>query len=108
MYKIDIPTYHWDNDHFLIETKVRHFVELDDAKHFQEWLRSLRYENDSLLCHRSVPRALRDGRTHEIPHEDSRQRRAKEYDKVDVYHGVIIEAEFDIYTEEIIRTKIGT
>ena len=107
MYKIDIPTYHWDNDRFEIEIKVRHFDDLIDAGRFQKWLRSLRYENDSLLCHRSVRRALRDGRTHEIPHENSRQRRAKEYDKVDVYNGVIIEASFDIYTEEVIRTKIA-
>ena len=105
MYRIDVPTYHWDNDHFQMDTKVRHFVDLEDAERFQSWLRSLRYEADSLLCHPSVRTAFRDANTHEIPHWRNRR---KEYDKVDVYHGVIIEAAFDIYTEKVIRTKIGT
>jgi len=108
MYKIDVPTYHWDNDRFEIEIKVLWFSDLGNAKGFQAWLRSLRYEADSLLCHPSCSRSIRDARTSEIPHANSWEGRAKEYEKIDVYHGVVIEASFDIYTEETIRTKIGT
>ena len=108
MYRIDVPTYHWDNDRFEIEIKVLRFSDLGDAERFQAWLRSRLYENDSLLCHPSVRPALRNARTAEIPHANSWEGRSEEYNRIDVFHGVIIEVDFDIYTEEVIRTKIGT
>ena len=108
MYKIDVPTYHWDNDRFEIETKTLRFADPGRARNFQSWLRSLRYEADSLLCHPSVRTAFRNANTAEIPHENSWNGRSENYDKLDIYSGVIIEASFDIYTEEVIRTKIGT
>ena len=107
MYRIDVPTYHWDNDRFEIETKTLTFPHLWRAERFQGWLRSLQFEADSLLCRWSVPVLVRDKQTHEIPHHNS-EARVEGYDRVDVYHGVIIEASFDIYTEKVIRTKIGT
>ena len=107
MYKIDVPTYHWDNDRFEIETKVSRFDDMDKARKFQAWLWSRHYDNDSLLCHPSVSLGVRNSRTHEIPQHNSMSRR-KVYDKIDVHHGVIIESTFDIYTEKVIRTKIGT
>ena len=108
MYRIDVPAYHWDNDYFQIGIRVLHFASLERAKKFQAWLRSLRYEADPLLCHPLVRAELRNANTAEIPHPNSREGRSENYDKIDIYSGVIIEASFDVYTEEVIRTKIGT
>jgi len=95
MYKIDVPTYHWDNDHFTMERKTLNFVILDVAKKAQTILRSLEFSEDELMCHWSVPSEWRNNHTHDIPMSNDK---GWIYDRLGVYHGVIIKADFRIYT----------
>jgi len=100
MYHIDVLTYHWDNDHFDYEDKTISFSHIDAARKAQKMLRGFEYSEDELLQHWSVPARYKDKPTHDIPLGGWGN---WVYERLGIYHGVIIQSDFDIYVEKITR-----
>lgn len=101
-YIIDVPTYHWDNDHFETEIRRLGFDSLEDAQEAQAFLRGLEFKDDDLLHHWSFSDTFRRKRTNSVKQGwDAHPL----IERLDLWHGVIVEAEFNIYYPE--RVYVG-
>lgn len=94
MFKIDVPVYHWDNDHYEQETKTLQFDSIQKAFEAQRYLLNLPYEQEW---------SFSDKKSYGFV---SRELEPKDYVLVelDVWHGGVFECGFSVYTEATHKT----